>query len=85
MSTRSHLHQEKHWSCLPACGRSFATEQGLNAHQDSCKLFAREDKGLQGLAERLADRKARKRRRISEKAKVRHTFLIVGYFLIQEG
>ena len=48
---------------VEACGRSFASEQGLHSHELWCTHFAAPDLSLTSLADRLAAKRAEKRRR----------------------
>ncbi|GBE78097.1 hypothetical protein SCP_0109790 [Sparassis crispa] len=57
-----------HFQCLPTCGRSFDSQHGLSIHQASCKELNERDSTLNNLAEKLAAKAARKRRRIDDNA-----------------
>ncbi|KAI0040569.1 hypothetical protein FA95DRAFT_1576885 [Auriscalpium vulgare] len=70
----SHDRRPAGWPCVlkvglptaPRCKRSFDTAVGLDTHQITCRHFAQDDSSLAGLAGRIAEKKARKRRRIEE-------------------
>ncbi|KAI0055068.1 hypothetical protein BV25DRAFT_1922121 [Artomyces pyxidatus] len=56
------------YRCVTGCKHTFDTANGLDTHQNTCQHFAKDDTSLSGLAEKLAAKRARKRRRLEERS-----------------
>ncbi|TFK50716.1 hypothetical protein OE88DRAFT_1659738 [Heliocybe sulcata] len=54
------------FTCVPSCGKSYGKQVTLTLHQRSCDEYKRPNPKLANIASRIAEKKARKRRRLEE-------------------